>query len=87
MGCLSTAGYESKRLRRRVPTKTPMAKARPPNKLSHMMSPADHELAEVEASEERPAAIAEASRNAIQEAKKRKAAARARMAERRNASS
>ena len=37
--------------------------------------------------EEKPAAIAAASRNAIQEAKNRKAAARARLAERRNASS
>jgi hypothetical protein len=37
--------------------------------------------------EEKPAAIAAASRNLIQEAKNRKAAARARLAERRNASS
>ena len=61
----------------------------PAEPVAHDVHAADLRMtrASTAAPRDSPAAIAAASRNAIQEAKNRKAAAQARMAERRNASS
>ena len=52
-----------------------------------LVAPSGNAAVRAAEQEEKPAAIAVASRNLIQEAKNRKATARARIAERRNASS